>query len=284
MDAKVRARLSPRRPSAAAVESALERLLAEEALKLSERNRRFLAYVASEALAGRGDRIKAYTIGVDVFGRGEDFDPSNDPIVRIEATRIRSALSAYYRRPGSRDRVIILIPPGSYVPTFICSDRARSESASGEWDERDGRASEASPLYTSSAAAGRRPSVVIATRSDPNDQSGTVHVEMMKQSIAVRLRTMKVRVFMMPPRERKAAAKAVERLLLHPDSVYALDLSLYNIADRHRQSWTLTDLSSGELMDSLFVEQIGKDAGAVVTIDGVVERVANMVENALALR
>jgi hypothetical protein len=284
MDAKDRARLSSRQPFTAAVESALERLLAEEALKLSERNRRLLAYVASEALAGRGDRIKAYTIGVDVFGRGEDFDPSNDPIVRIEATRIRSALSAYYRRSGGRDRVIILIPPGSYVPTFICSDQGRSESASSGRDERDGRALDSGPLYSASAAAGRSPSVVIATRAEPGDQSGTMHVEMMKQSIAVRLRKMKVRVFMMPPRERKAAAKAVERLLLHPDSVYALDVLLYNIADRRRQSWTLTDLSSGELMDSLFVEQIGKDAGAIVTIDGVVEKIANMVENALALR
>jgi len=284
MDAKDRARPSSREPSTAGVESALETLLAEDRLKLSERNRRFLAYVVSEALAGRGDRIKAYTIGVDVFGRGEDFDPSNDPIVRIEATRIRSALSAFYKKSGRQDRVVILIPPGSYVPTFISSDRARSESSSGNANEQETRASETAPPYSASATVGQRPSVVIATRADPRDQTGTMHVEMMKQSIAARLRKTRARVLIMPPRERKAATKAVERLLLHPDSVYALDLSLYNVADRHRQSWMLTDLSSGELMDSLFVEQIGKNASAIVTMDGVVEKVAKMVENALALR
>jgi hypothetical protein len=216
MDAKDRARPSSREPSTAAVESALAALLAEDRLKLSERNRRFLAYVVSEALAGRGDRIKAYTIGVDVFGRGEDFDPSNDPIVRIEATRIRSALSAFFRRSGGRDRVVILIPPGSYAPTFICADRARSEPSSSNRNEEEMRP-ETGP--SSCAAVGQRPSVVIATRADPRDQSGTMHVEMMKQSIAARLRKTKARVFMMPPRERKAATRAVERLLLHPDSV-----------------------------------------------------------------
>src|SRR5271170_4280666 len=118
MDAKDRARPSSREPSTAGVESALETLLIEDRLRLSERNRRFLAFVVSEALAGREDRIKAYSVGVDVFGRGADFDPTIDPIVRIEATRIRSALASYYDKFGSENQIRITIPPGSYVPVF----------------------------------------------------------------------------------------------------------------------------------------------------------------------
>src|SRR4029079_5385145 len=66
---------------------------------------------------GRGSRIKAYVIGVDVFGRPDDFNPNLDPIVRIEATRLRSALSAYYA-VAPREPIRIVMKPGSYVPSF----------------------------------------------------------------------------------------------------------------------------------------------------------------------
>ena len=71
------------------VQAALAKLMLDTQLKISTRNRRFLDFVVRETLAGRSDRIKAYSIAVDVFGRSEDFDPSTDPIVRIEATRLR---------------------------------------------------------------------------------------------------------------------------------------------------------------------------------------------------
>ena len=61
-----------------------------------DRNRRFFSYVIEETLAGRSDRIKAYSIAVTAFDRSEDFDPLTDPIVRIEATRLRRALEHYY--------------------------------------------------------------------------------------------------------------------------------------------------------------------------------------------
>lgn len=102
----------------------LDRLLADPLLKLSERNRRFLRFAAEEALAGRADRVKAYTIAVDVFGRGEDFDPVADPIVRIEANRLRSALRTYYGGPGQQTPIRIVLPKGSYIPLFIGPDEA----------------------------------------------------------------------------------------------------------------------------------------------------------------
>ena len=100
----------------------LDRLLADPLLKLSERNRRFLRFTAEETLAGRADRIKAYTIAVDVFGRSEDFDPVADPIVRIEANRLRSALRTYYSGPGQQTPVRVVLPKGSYIPVFIGPD------------------------------------------------------------------------------------------------------------------------------------------------------------------
>src|SRR5690606_28768469 len=95
-----------------------ERLLADPGFRASERNRRFLHFVIDEALAGRGDRIKSYIIAVEVFGRSVDFDAETDPIVRIEATRLRAALEAYYSGPGRNEAIRIGLPKGRYVPTF----------------------------------------------------------------------------------------------------------------------------------------------------------------------
>jgi adenylate cyclase len=104
--------------SAREVRDELSRVLCSAALGASERHRRFLAYVVDETLAGRADRIKAYTIATAAFGRGDDFDPQQESIVRIEAGRLRRALEHYYLTEGAGDRLRIVIPKGSYVPQF----------------------------------------------------------------------------------------------------------------------------------------------------------------------
>jgi hypothetical protein len=83
-----------------------------------------LRFVVDAALAGQADRIKGYTIGVEAFGRGEDFDPQSDPIVRVEAGRLRRALDNYYA--GAKDPVVIALPVGTYVPTFTLRAATRS--------------------------------------------------------------------------------------------------------------------------------------------------------------
>jgi adenylate cyclase len=100
------------------VRAALERTVASPDFVASERARRFLRYVVEETLAGRSERIKAFSVAVEVFGRDESFDPQNDPVVRIEAGRLRRALERYYLLAGKDDPVFIDIPKGGYVPTF----------------------------------------------------------------------------------------------------------------------------------------------------------------------
>jgi adenylate cyclase len=84
----------------------------------SERNRRFLRYVVDETLAGRADRLKGYTVAVQVFGRDPAFDAQTHPLVRIEAARLRQSLERYYLKAGQADPVRISIPKGGYVPVF----------------------------------------------------------------------------------------------------------------------------------------------------------------------
>lgn len=96
----------------------LDRILTSDDFQASSRNRRFLAYVFEETLAGRAEAIKAYTIATCVFGRPPDFDPQIDSIVRIEAGRLRRCLERYYLTSGQADPIVISIPKGTYVPQF----------------------------------------------------------------------------------------------------------------------------------------------------------------------
>src|SRR5690349_7043654 len=105
-------------PTPDEVRSYLHALLGRSELDASVRNRRFLSYVVDETLEGRADRIKAYNIALAAFDRTEDFDPLTDPIVRIEASRLRRSLEHYYLTAGKVDPIRIDIPKGSYAATF----------------------------------------------------------------------------------------------------------------------------------------------------------------------
>jgi hypothetical protein len=117
---------TPLQPSADEVRAQLERLVASPDLDVPGRARKFLRYIVEETLAGRADRIKAYAIGTEVFGRDPSFDAQSDPAVRIEAGRLRRALEHYYLAGGLPDPVIITIPKGAYVPHFA---KRRTEAA-----------------------------------------------------------------------------------------------------------------------------------------------------------
>ncbi|WP_163273133.1 hypothetical protein [Chelativorans alearense] len=103
---------------------ALNRLLASEHFRASDRNKRFLKFVVDETVAGRAERIKAFTVAVDVFGRDSSFDASVDPIVRIAAGHLRRSLHDYYAAQGANDPVRITLPLGTYVPTFVIRESA----------------------------------------------------------------------------------------------------------------------------------------------------------------
>jgi tetratricopeptide (TPR) repeat protein len=105
-------------PCADEIRAALERMAASEAFRGSPQLVAFLRYVVEARLRGTADRIKGYTIAVEALGRGDNFDPQTDPIVRVEAMRLRRALARYYDYGGKHDPVAIDLPLGNYVPTF----------------------------------------------------------------------------------------------------------------------------------------------------------------------
>ena len=96
----------------------LERILQSSEFRAPDKQRKFLSFVVDETLEDRASQIKGYTIALAVYGRTESFDPQVDPIVRVEAGRLRRALKHYYLTAGKNDLVRIKIPKGGYVPTF----------------------------------------------------------------------------------------------------------------------------------------------------------------------
>ena len=105
-------------PTTAEIMIALERLLSSPYFARSRRAKDFLRFVTKETLAGRAHSISAYSIAIDVFDKPKDFDASNNPLVRVEAIRLRSRLCEYYATLGASDAVRIEMKPGSYVPLF----------------------------------------------------------------------------------------------------------------------------------------------------------------------
>jgi len=96
----------------------LERILNTPPLVSSPSLSRFLRYVVEETAAGRGAAIKEYTLGLNVFDRGDEFNPRLDPIVRVQARNLRSRLDKYYEAVGADDPIRIELPKGTYVPVF----------------------------------------------------------------------------------------------------------------------------------------------------------------------
>jgi TolB-like protein len=124
------------RPSAQEIRAAIERVVASEVMRSSPQLTAFLRFVVEAVLEGNSDRIKGYVIAVEVLKRGTQFNPQIDPIVRVEATRLRRTLERYYAGEGAEDPIVIALPRGTYVPTFT-RRAARAEGAA--------RAAEAAP-------------------------------------------------------------------------------------------------------------------------------------------
>jgi adenylate cyclase len=102
-----------------AVRSVLENILASPQFISSPQVSATLRYVVEETLEDRSNRIKAYSIAIDVLEKTEEFDPSANPIVRVLAGRLREALAGFYESTaGLEQPIVITVPKGSYVPVF----------------------------------------------------------------------------------------------------------------------------------------------------------------------
>jgi len=99
------------------------------------RLQRFLRYVTEHAVEHPGRPIKEIQVAMAVFDKEASFDPRLDPIVRVEAGRLRLRLLEYYAEAGDRETIVIEIPQGRYVPNFRVLDKTRRRNGSGDAED-----------------------------------------------------------------------------------------------------------------------------------------------------
>ena len=109
-------------PTGDDVRRQLDRLLASSGFANAGRMSRFLRFVVEQSLAGEGERLKEYVIGVEVFDRDANYDPRVDSIVRVEAARLRTKLTEYYAGEGREDAIVLTLPKGGYAPVVQIHD------------------------------------------------------------------------------------------------------------------------------------------------------------------
>ena len=118
------------RSSEKAIRQQLDRILSSATFQQVDRLKRFITFIVTEAAAGRGDELKEYVVGVQVFDKEPSFDPRTDPIVRVQARRLRARLARYYQDEGQQDELIIELPKGGYAPVFRPRDARPAGAAS----------------------------------------------------------------------------------------------------------------------------------------------------------
>lgn len=123
---------------------ALEKVLCSDLFLHSVRLSQFLRFAVEQTIKGHEESLKEYTIGIEAYGRKQDFDPSQDTIIRTEARRLRRKLKEYYESEGNSDEVVIFIRSGGYVPIIrwrasLDGQPQLPERVSGElWMHGDG--------------------------------------------------------------------------------------------------------------------------------------------------
>jgi adenylate cyclase len=181
------------------VRAQLERVFASADFDGSKRSRELLRFIVEESLAGRADAITQPTIATRVFGRRDDFDAVVDPIVRIQAGRLRRSLERYYLLSGAPDPVRIELPKGAYAAAF------RTVAANGS------TAREVGPTDVALAsAADEWPAVWVgAIETTPGEPELAAPAEHLRDVLALELGGYRiVRVVRQGPAEPKSRSRA----------------------------------------------------------------------------
>jgi tetratricopeptide (TPR) repeat protein len=110
-------------PDHAIIRDCLSRVLTSEEFAGANRLQSLLEYLVEQKIAGHEDRLKGKNIAEDVYGRKLVNGPEGEPVVRVDASRLRRRLKQYYSATGQHDPINIDVPSGSYVPEFSVQDK-----------------------------------------------------------------------------------------------------------------------------------------------------------------
>jgi tetratricopeptide (TPR) repeat protein len=111
------------------VSAELDRILSSPGFSRSERLCKFLRFVIDQRIQGKDSQLKETVLGCEIFGRKADYDPRHDPVVRMEAAKLRARLAEYYVSVGANDPLRIEIPKGTYVPRWHINGMRRRRAS-----------------------------------------------------------------------------------------------------------------------------------------------------------
>src|SRR5215472_17766610 len=112
--------------------AALERILQSGTFSTAESMRQILRFIVEHSISHRDQEIKEYSIATEALGRGRDFDPKADNIVRAQMRRLRQKLDEYYRSEGAEDPLRVVIPRGHYHVEFHTRGDLPAQAAESE--------------------------------------------------------------------------------------------------------------------------------------------------------
>lgn len=108
------------------IQHALDQVLASPPFRNTQQCQNLLRYIVKHTLSGEDHLLRERVIGSEVFGRRPDYEPGEDPVVRLRAAEVRKRLAQFYQSTTAPPEIHIEIPPGSYRASFRCKDSATS--------------------------------------------------------------------------------------------------------------------------------------------------------------
>lgn len=109
---------------------------------------KILKYVCEQHFSNQADTIKEYSIAVEALGRGPNFSPGEDSIVRVQAARLRKHLRRYYETDGANHTLQIGISATGYKPEFFLVPKAEARATEAA-DEQNANGGSAGPSVDS---------------------------------------------------------------------------------------------------------------------------------------
>ena len=132
-------------PTADQCQQQVQRILRSATFRNAVTLQQLLQFLTARVFEGGAEALKEYTIGVEAFGRPQDFDPKTDTIVRVQIHRLRQKLTEYYEADGSRDPILVEIPKGHYLPSFEAATNSNTNTDRDSAPEADATFATATP-------------------------------------------------------------------------------------------------------------------------------------------
>ncbi len=253
--------------SVAEIQDQRDRILASKIFSRSKRQSAFLDHVVNAELAGRADKLKEIALGIDVFEKDTSFNPGTDPIVRVEAARVRAKLREYYDEDGSADPIRIEIPKGHYVPLFSATNAHNEVQAAATLRRLTNRKSVVLLLAVSGIAL----LLLALVRYVPENNLVGSRIELPAAALEQIPRTERS-IAVLPFRNRSALA----------DDVYFVDGIHDDILTQLSKLSSLNKVISRTSMEQYrdstkSIREIGAELGVVTVLEGSVQRAGDRV-------